>query len=60
MNIITTHEITERVMSSRRIDPANANAILLMNRRVGGALAKLESMHDHIRSVKERPNGMKR
>ncbi len=57
---ITTHEMTERVMLARRLDPTDANAFLLMNRRVGGALAKLERTHDHIKSVKEPPNGMKR
>ncbi|WP_156680863.1 hypothetical protein [Sphingomonas profundi] len=60
MESITTHEMTKRVMLARRLDPKDASAFLLMNRRVGGALAKLTQQHDHIRSAKEPPNGMKR
>ena len=56
----TTHEMTERVMLARRLDPADASAFLLMSRRVGNALRTLSEKHDQVRSKPEPPNGMRR
>lgn len=57
---ITTHEMTERVMLARRLDPKDATAFLLMSRRVGNALRAVREKHGSICVRKEPPNGMRR